>query len=57
MAGGKERGRLERNVLRLLDSKDPAMVALNTGAPPNGERSVYWQRRGPAYAAVIGPLG
>ena len=28
-----ERGRLERNVLRLLDSKDPAMVAINAGAP------------------------
>ena len=28
-----ERGRLERNVLRLLDSKDPAMVELNKGAP------------------------
>jgi histidyl-tRNA synthetase len=28
-----ERGRLERNPLRLLDSKDPAMVALNAGAP------------------------
>jgi len=28
-----ERARLDRNVLRLLDSKDPAMVALNAGAP------------------------
>ena len=28
-----ERDRLERNVMRLLDSKDPAMVALNAGAP------------------------
>jgi histidyl-tRNA synthetase len=28
-----ERGRLERNVLRLLDSKDPAMIELNAGAP------------------------
>ena len=28
-----ERGRLDRNVLRLLDSKDPAMVTLNAGAP------------------------
>ena len=28
-----ERDRLERNVLRLLDSKDPAMTALNAGAP------------------------
>jgi histidyl-tRNA synthetase len=28
-----ERGRLERNVLRLLDSKDPAMAALNEAAP------------------------
>src|SRR5436190_7348594 len=28
-----ERGRLERNVLRLLDSKDPAMVAINASAP------------------------
>ncbi len=28
-----ERDRLERNVLRLLDSKDPAMAALNSGAP------------------------
>jgi len=28
-----ERGRLERNVLRLLDSKDPAMAALNAAAP------------------------
>jgi histidyl-tRNA synthetase len=28
-----ERGRLERNVLRLLDSKDPAMIELNATAP------------------------
>jgi len=28
-----ERGRLERNVLRLLDSKDPAMAELNRTAP------------------------
>lgn len=28
-----ERDRLERNVLRLLDSKDPAMAALNAQAP------------------------
>ncbi len=28
-----ERARLERSPLRLLDSKDPAMVALNAGAP------------------------
>jgi histidyl-tRNA synthetase len=28
-----ERDRLERNVLRLLDSKDPAMTELNAGAP------------------------
>ena len=28
-----EQERLERNVLRLLDSKDPAMVAINAGAP------------------------
>ncbi len=28
-----ERARLERNVLRLLDSKDPAMAALNAMAP------------------------
>ncbi len=28
-----ERDRLERNVLRLLDSKDPAMAALNAKAP------------------------
>jgi len=28
-----ERGRLDRNVLRLLDSKDPAMAALNAKAP------------------------
>ncbi len=29
----QERDRLERNVLRLLDSKDPAMAAINTAAP------------------------
>ena len=28
-----ERGRLDRNVLRLLDSKDPAMTAMNAEAP------------------------
>ncbi len=28
-----ERGRLDRNVLRLLDSRDPAMATLNAGAP------------------------
>ena len=28
-----ERDRLERNVMRLLDSKDPAMAAINAGAP------------------------
>jgi len=28
-----ERDRLERNVLRLLDSRDPAMTAINAGAP------------------------
>jgi histidyl-tRNA synthetase len=28
-----ERGRLDRNVLRLLDSRDPAMAALNAKAP------------------------
>lgn len=28
-----ERGRLDRNVLRLLDSKDPAMAALNAKSP------------------------
>ena len=28
-----ERGRLDRNVLRLLDSRDPAMAALNADAP------------------------
>jgi histidyl-tRNA synthetase len=28
-----ERGRLERNVLRVLDSKDPAMAAINAAAP------------------------
>jgi histidyl-tRNA synthetase len=28
-----ERDRLERNVLRLLDSRDPAMVPINLGAP------------------------
>ena len=33
-----ERDRLERNVLRLLDSKDPAMAALNAAAPKITER-------------------
>ena len=33
-----ERDRLERNVLRLLDSKDPAMAALNAGAPRIADR-------------------
>jgi histidyl-tRNA synthetase len=33
-----ERTRLERNVLRLLDSKDPAMAALNAGAPKITDR-------------------
>ncbi len=33
-----ERGRLERNVLRLLDSKDPAMAALNAVAPKITDR-------------------
>jgi histidyl-tRNA synthetase len=33
-----ERGRLDRNVLRLLDSKDPAMAALNAKAPRITER-------------------
>ena len=33
-----ERDRLERNVLRLLDSKDPAMVELNASAPRITER-------------------
>ncbi len=33
-----ERGRLDRNVLRLLDSKDPAMVALNAAAPKITDR-------------------
>jgi len=33
-----ERGRLERNVLRLLDSNDPAMAALNAGAPKITDR-------------------
>jgi histidyl-tRNA synthetase len=28
-----ERGRLDRNVLRLLDSRDPAMAAINADAP------------------------
>jgi histidyl-tRNA synthetase len=28
-----EQGRLDRNVMRLLDSKDPAMAVLNAGAP------------------------
>ncbi|MBI3745102.1 MAG: histidine--tRNA ligase [Chloroflexi bacterium] len=30
---GPARARLERNPLRLLDSKDPTMVAINAGAP------------------------
>jgi histidyl-tRNA synthetase len=33
-----ERDRLERNVLRLLDSKDPAMAALNAAAPRMTDR-------------------
>ena len=33
-----ERDRLERNVLRLLDSKDPTMVALNAAAPTITDR-------------------
>jgi len=33
-----ERVRLERNVLRLLDSKDPAMAALNAAAPKITDR-------------------
>ena len=33
-----ERDRLERNVLRLLDSKDPAMAVLNAAAPRITER-------------------
>ncbi|MFM2104988.1 MAG: hypothetical protein RL338_20 [Chloroflexota bacterium] len=33
-----ERSRLERNPLRLLDSKDPAMAAVNEGAPRLTER-------------------
>jgi len=33
-----ERERLERNVLRLLDSKDPAMAALNAAAPKITDR-------------------
>ncbi|HEY4189889.1 MAG TPA: histidine--tRNA ligase [Candidatus Limnocylindrales bacterium] len=33
-----ERGRLERNVLRLLDSKDPAMAGLNAAAPKITDR-------------------
>jgi histidyl-tRNA synthetase len=33
-----ERSRLERNVLRLLDSKDPAMAALNAAAPKITDR-------------------
>jgi histidyl-tRNA synthetase len=33
-----ERGRLDRNVLRLLDSKDPAMIALNANAPKITDR-------------------
>ncbi len=33
-----ERNRLERNALRLLDSKDPAMAAINAGAPRIADR-------------------
>ena len=33
-----ERDRLERNVLRLLDSKDPAMMVLNAAAPKITDR-------------------
>jgi histidyl-tRNA synthetase len=33
-----ERDRLGRNVLRLLDSKDPAMAAINAGAPRMTDR-------------------
>jgi histidyl-tRNA synthetase len=33
-----ERGRLERNVLRLLDSRDPAMAAINAEAPRMTDR-------------------
>jgi histidyl-tRNA synthetase len=33
-----ERGRLERNVLRLLDSKDPKMAAVNAAAPKITDR-------------------
>jgi histidyl-tRNA synthetase len=33
-----ERDRLERNVLRLLDSKDPALAALNAAAPKITDR-------------------
>ncbi|HEV8545710.1 MAG TPA: histidine--tRNA ligase [Candidatus Limnocylindrales bacterium] len=33
-----ERDRLDRNVLRLLDSKDPAMIELNAAAPRISER-------------------
>jgi histidyl-tRNA synthetase len=33
-----ERDRLERNPLRLLDSKEPAMVEVNAGAPTMAER-------------------
>ncbi len=33
-----ERERLERNPLRVLDSKDPAMVELNAGAPRSVDR-------------------
>ena len=33
-----ERDRLERNVLRLLDSRDPAMAALNAAAPQITDR-------------------
>ena len=33
-----ERGRLDRNVLRLLDSRDPQMAALNANAPRMSDR-------------------
>lgn len=33
-----ERGRLDRNVLRLLDSKDPAMAGINANAPRMTDR-------------------
>ena len=40
-----ERGRLERNVLRLLDSKDPAMAALNAGGAEDHGSPVRRLRR------------